>query len=211
MIVGDLVIDPKSYPQQPSRSRCLARPWLVAQRRRSHRCPPRCRIKGFVPEGEQFVKQREARFCSSRASLDLTADACRRQGWVKAGGAARRGSLDAVAARGRMLTEVEVGLFSRSSLPRVRQMGHQVRSPGPKRASGGKGADALACHSCAVCRHGVLRQPTRRGQSVSRPRRQAGARPLGDHAPSWCPMGVTPPARWPWNGWCRPEGRRRRG
>ena len=66
-------------------------------------------LKGVIPEGEQFVKQREARFCSSRASLDLTADARRCQGWVKAGGAARRGSLDPAAAQGRMLAEVEWG------------------------------------------------------------------------------------------------------
>jgi hypothetical protein len=41
-----------------------------------------------IPEGEQFVKQREAPFCSSSTSLDLTADARHRQGWVKVGGAA---------------------------------------------------------------------------------------------------------------------------
>jgi hypothetical protein len=41
--------------------------------------------------------------------LDLTADARHRQGWVKAGGAARRGSLDAAAARGRMLAGIERG------------------------------------------------------------------------------------------------------
>ena len=40
--------------------------------------------------------------------------------------------------------------FRRSSLPLVRGKGHQVSSPGPKHASGGQGADAVACHSCAV-------------------------------------------------------------
>jgi hypothetical protein len=84
----------------------------------------------------QFVKQREARFCSSRASPDLTADARRRQGWVKAGGAARRGSLDAVAARGRMLTEVESGVVQSMVTALFDRWGHQVPSPGPKHASG---------------------------------------------------------------------------
>ncbi len=60
-----------------------------------------------------------------------------------------KGSLDAADVRGRMLALVEEG-FRRSSLPLVRGKGHQVSSPSPKRASGGQGADAVACHSCAV-------------------------------------------------------------
>jgi len=50
----------------------------------------------------------------------------------------------------------------------------RLPSPSPKRASGGQGADALAGHSCAECRHEVLRPPTRRGQSERRPRRKSG-------------------------------------
>ena len=43
------------------------------------------------------------------------------------------------------------GGFRRSSLPLVQGKGHQVSSPRPKRASGGQGADAVACQ-----KHNVL-------------------------------------------------------
>jgi hypothetical protein len=52
---------------------------------------------------------------------------------------------------------------------------------------------------------------TRRGQSQQRPRRGTGGHDLGRPRALWCRFRVTPPPRWPWIGWCRPEGRSRRG
>ena len=83
-------------------------------------------------------------------------------------------------------------------------------SPSPKRSSGVQGADALAGHSCVVERHGVLRPPTRRGQSVARPRWRTGGHDMKRPRVWWCPERVTPP-RWPSSGSVRPGGRRRRG
>ena len=45
---------------------------------------------------------------------------------------------------------------------------------------------------------------TRRGQSQQRPRRGTGGHDLGRPRALWCRFRVTPPPRWPWNGWCRP-------
>ena len=58
--------------------------------------------------------------------------------------------------------------------------------------------------------HGVLRPPTRRGQSVARPRRRSGGHDMKRPRVWWCPERVTPP-RWPSSGSVRPGGRRRRG
>ena len=82
-------------------------------------------------------------------------------------------------------------VFRRLLLPLVRGSGHQVSSPSPKRASGGQGANAVACHSCAVCRHGVLRHHQDGVNQLRGHAGEPGAMTTGDHAP-W---GVVPVSR----------------
>ncbi len=83
----------------------------------------------------------------------------------------------------------------RSSRPLGRGKGHEVSSPGPKRASGGQVANAVACHSCAGDREIGMEccGTTRRGQSDSRPRRRTGGHDHGRPRAWWCPFRVTPP------------------
>jgi hypothetical protein len=83
-----------------------------------------------------------------------------------------------------MLAVSRESLFSRSSLPLVRPRDTRLPSPSPKRASGGQGADAVAGHSCAECRHGVLRPPTKTGSISFRGHAgKPGAMTHRDHAP----------------------------
>ena len=91
-----------------------------------------------------------------------------------------------------------------------RAMGHEVFVSKSEASFGSASRDAVAGHSCVVERHGVLRPPTRRGQSVARPRRRTGGHDKKRPRVWWCPERVTPP-RWPSSGSVRPGGRRRRG
>ncbi len=91
-----------------------------------------------------------------------------------------------------------------------RAMGHEVFVSRSEASFGSASRDAVAGHSCVVERHGVLRPPTRQGQSVARPRRRSGGHDIKRPRVWWCPERVTPP-RWPSSGSVRPGGRRRRG
>ena len=82
-------------------------------------------------------------------------------------------------------------------------------SPSPKRASGRQAVTRLPVIP-ARFQHGVLRPPTRRGQSVARPRRRSGGHDMKRPRVWWCPERVTPP-RWPSSGCVRLGGRSRRG
>jgi hypothetical protein len=177
---------------------------------------------GSPDDRRSFLKERLLSRCAPRKRSSIlgvvpgpgvpNADA--RQCRVGGQGQAKppEGSLDAREACWRMLGwaaryRIRVSWGSRP----VRGSGHEVSSPVPKRASGGQAADAVAGHSCAVERHGVLRPPTRRGQSDPRSRRRTGDHDLRRPRVWWCPNRVTPPPRRPSSGWCRLGGRNRRG
>ena len=159
-------------------------------------------------EGSQGRRSNATWFRASSADLEvrLSAFTARAGPWQHHGG----GSPPGLPGRFLLLQlRVKKSLDGMRHVPCSTIWDTRCSSPSPKRASGRQAMTRLPVIP-ARFQHGVLRPPTRRGQSVARPRRRSGGHDMKRPRVWWCPERVTPP-RWPSSGCVRLGGRSRRG